>query len=209
MKKIIIAIAFLALAAGLASAQDGRPFKRLENNFMLGGGLFLESGSWSGGNNPGLGLRVSYGLDVRLDDRWSVMPGAGLRDQLGDIRHYMWVGGDPDGMSMADFFVIGRYHFESEGDRIVVGFGPSVSYMVSKDTYYVDADPMDPLNGKEKFNRFDLAVQPSVMFLHGKHFQWGLEGSVGLLNAMRQYPEYRRTGSISLHYLALTCGWHF
>ena len=68
---------------------------------------------------------------------------------------------------------------------------------------------MDPLNGNEKFNRFDLAVQPSVMFLHGKHFQWGLEGSVGLLNAMRQYPEYRRTGSISLHYLALTCGWHF
>ena len=209
MKKIIIAIAFLALAAGLASAQDDRPFKRLENNFMLGGGLFLESGSWSGGNNPGLVLRVSYGLDVRLDDRWSVMPGAGLRDQLGDIRHYMWVGGDPDGMSMADFFVIGRCHFESEGDRIVVGFGPSVSYMVSKDTYYVDADPMDPLNGKEKFNRFDLAVQPSVMFLHGKHFQWGLEGSVGLLNAMRQYPEYRRTGSIRLHYLALTCGWHF
>lgn len=209
MKKIIIAIAFLALAAGLASAQDDRAFKRLENNFMLGGGLFLESGSWSGGNNPGLVLRVSYGLDVRLDDRWSVMPGAGLRDQLGDIRHFMWVGGDPDGMSMADFFVIGRYHFESEGDRIVVGFGPSVSYMVSKDTYYVDADPMDPLNGKEKFNRFDLAVQPSVMFLHGKHFQWGLEGSVGLLNAMRQYPEYRRTGSIRLHYLALTCGWHF
>ena len=209
MKKIIIAIAFLALAAGLASAQDGRPFKRLENNFMLGGGLFMESGSWSGGNNPGLVLRVSYGLDVRLDDRWSVMPGAGLRDQLGDIRHFMWDGGDPDGMSMADFFVIGRYHFESEGDRIVVGLGPSVSYMVSKDTYYVDADPMDPLNGKEKFNRFDLAVQPSVMFLHGKHFQWGLEGSVGLLNAMRQYPEYRRTGSIRLHYLALTCGWHF
>ena len=209
MKKIIIAIAFLALAAGLASAQDGRPFKRLENNFMLGGGLFMESGSWSGGNNPGLVLRVSYGLDVRLDDRWSVMPGAGLRDQLGDIRHFMWDGGDPDGMSMADFFVIGRYHFESEGDRIVVGFGPSASYMVTKDTYYVDADPMDPLNGKEKFNRFDLAVQPSVMFLHGKHFQWGLEGSVGLLNAMRQYPEYRRTGSIRLHYLALTCGWHF
>lgn len=47
-----------------------------------------------------------------------------------------------------------------------------------------------------------MGLQPSVTFLHGKHFQWGFEGSIGLLNAMRQYPEYDRQGSIHLHYLA-------
>ena len=176
---------------------------------MLGGGLFLESGSQSYGNNPGAVLRLSYGLDVRLNEKWSIMPGAGLRAQLGDIRHFMWIGGDPDGMAMADVFVVGRYHFVSDGTRIVVGLGPALSYMVSPDTYYIDADPSDPLNNKEKFERFDLGLQPSVMFLHGKHFQWGFEGSIGLLNAMRQYPEYNRQGSIHLHYLAVTCGWHF
>ena len=209
MKKSIITLALLALTAGLVSAQENQFWKRLENNVLLGGGLFLESGLQSYGNNPGAVLRVSYGLDVRLNEKWSVMPGAGLRTQLSDIRHFGWVGGDPDGMAMADVFVLGRYHFESDGSRIVLGLGPALSYMVSPDTYYIDADPSDPLNGKEKFNRFDLGLQPSVMFLHGKHFQWGFEGSIGILNALRQYPEYGRTGSIHLHYLAVTCGWHF
>ena len=59
---------------------------------MFGGGLFMESGSRSYGNNPGAVLRLSYGLDVRFDEQWSVMPGAGLRLQLGDIRHFMWGG---------------------------------------------------------------------------------------------------------------------
>lgn len=195
MKRPIITIALLAISVCMVSAQENPSWKRLENNIMLGGGLFLESGSQSYGNNPGAVLRLSYGLDVRLNEKWSVMPGAGLRAQLGDIRHFMSKGGDPDGMAMADVFV--------------VGLGPALSYMVSPDTYYIDADPTDPLNNKEKFKRFDLGLQPSVTFLHGKHFQWGFEGSIGLLNAMRQYPEYDRQGSIHLHYLAVTCGWHF
>lgn len=195
MKRPIITIALLAISVCMVSAQEKPSWKRLENNIMLGGGLFLESGSQSYGNNPGAVLRLSYGLDVRLNEKWSVMPGAGLRAQLGDIRHFMSKGGDPDGMAMADVFV--------------VGLGPALSYMVSPDTYYIDADPTDPLNNKEKFKRFDVGLQPSVTFLHGKHFQWGFEGSIGLLNAMRQYPEYDRQGSIHLHYLAVTCGWHF
>ena len=209
MKRPIVTIALLAISVCMVSAQENPSWKRLENNIMLGGGLFLESGSQSYGNNPGAVLRLSYGLDVRLNEKWSAMPGAGLRAQLGDIRHFMWIGGDPDGMAMADVFVVGRYHFVSDGTRIVVGLGPALSYMVSPDTYYIDADPMDPLNNKEKFKRFDVGLQPSVTFLHGKHFQWGFEGSIGLLNAMRQYAEYNRQGSIHLHYLAVTCGWHF
>ena len=77
MKKSIITLALLALTAGLVSAQENQSWKRLENNIMLGGGLFLESGLQSYGNNPGAVMRVSYGLDIRLNEKWSLMPGAG------------------------------------------------------------------------------------------------------------------------------------
>ena len=199
-----------ALVVGVsASAQQNVLWKRLENNFQLGGGLFLESGYLAREENPGAVLRLSYGLDIRFNDQWSVMPGVGIRTQLSQIDHFMAVGNDPDGMSLADVFVTARYHIESDGARMVVGLGPALSVMTSPDTYYVDADPSDPLNGKEKFKRYDIGFQPSITFLSGKHFQWGFEGSIGLLNAMRQYPEYTRTGSVHLHYIAVTCGWHF
>ena len=146
-----------------AFAQQNATWKRLERE-----------------ENPGAVLRLSYGLDIRLDDQWSVMPGVGLRAQLSQIDHFMAVGNDPDGMSLADVFVTARYHFESDGTRMVVGLGPALSIMTSADTYYVDADPSDPLDGKEKFKRYDLGLQPSITFLRGKHFQWGFEGSIGL-----------------------------
>ena len=207
IKRIILVMAATLLGLTVAAQEN---WKRLESNFQLGGGLFMESGYLADEQNPGLVLRLSYGLDIRFNESWSMMPGAGLRAQLGDIRHFMWLGNDPDGMSLADVFVIARYHgLEADGSRFVIGLGPALSYMVSPDTYYIDADPGDPLGGKEKFNRYDLGLQPSVTFLRGKHFQWGVEASIGLLNAMRQYPEYNRTGSIHLHYFALTCGWHF
>ena len=208
MKRYLFIMSALLVSVS-ALAQQNATWKRLESNFQLGGGLFLESGYLAREENPGAVLRLSYGLDIRLDDQWSVMPGVGLRAQLSQIDHFMAVGNDPDGMSLADVFVTARYHFESDGTRMVVGLGPALSIMTSADTYYVDADPSDPLDGKEKFKRYDLGLQPSITFLRGKHFQWGFEGSIGLLNAMRQYPEYKRTGSVHMHYLAVTCGWHF
>lgn len=205
-----VLVACLSLLLGMgASAQENTSWKRLEHNIQLGGGLFLESGLYANEQNPGIVLRVSYGLDIRFNEHWSVMPGASLRAQLGDVRHFMGKGNDPDGMALADVFMTARYHFDIDGFQIVVGLGPALSYMVSPDTYYIDAAPTDPLNNKEKFNRFDVGIQPSVCFLHGKHFQWGFEANIGLLNAMRQYPENNRTGSIHLHYVAITCGWHF
>ena len=208
MKRFLYVLTTI-LVSVTASAQQNTAWKRLESNFQLGGGLFLESGYLAREENPGAVIRLSYGLDIRVNDQWSVMPGAGLRAQLSQIDHFMAVGNDPDGMSLADIFVTARYHFDSDGTRMVVGLGPALSFMTSADTYYVDADPSDPLDGKEKFKRYDLGLQPSITFLRGKHFQWGFEGSIGLLNAMRQYPEYNRTGSVHLHYLAVTCGWHF
>ena len=189
-----------------AFAQQNASWKRLESNIMIGAGLFGETGNKASNVFPGAVLRMSYGLDVKLGDKWSLMPGAGIRAQLGEVNHIGWVGGDPDGMSMADVFCQARFHFESNGDNIVVGLGPQFSYMVSPDTYYIDADPNDPRDGKEKL---DIGLQPSIVFQSGKHWQWGFEASVGLRNMLRQYPEYNVTGNVHLHNIMFICGRRF
>ena len=81
--------------------------------------------------------------------------------------------------------------------------------MVSPDTYYIDWDPSDPRSGKEKFLRWDVALQPGILFQRGKHWQWGVEASVGLRNMLRQYPGYGISGAVHLHNLMLICGWRF
>lgn len=208
--RMIPVVLFLALLiVPPAFAQEQPALKRLESNLMVGGGLFLESGNQRD-LNPGITLRVAYGLDCPLADSWSLMPGVGVRTQASDVRHWGWDGGDLDSMSQADFFLTLRYHLENgDGSRTILGLGPACSYMIAPDKYYIDADPWDPLGGKEKFKRFDLGLQPSLTFLRGKHFQWGFEANIGLLNALRPYPEFHQTGSVHLHYLILTCGWHF
>ena len=208
MKQLIV-IALCLILANPASAQEARSWKRMESNLQLGAGLFGETGRQARDVFPGLALRLSYGLDFRLDEKWSVMPGAGVFARQGEIHHLGWVGGDPEAMTMADVFCQLRYHFEAQGDRIVLGLGPELSYMIAPDRYYIDADPMDPRGGKEKFEKWDIGLQPSLIFQTGKRFQWGFEANVGVRNMLRQYPEYNVTGRVHLHNLLFICGWRF
>lgn len=207
MKRIVIIA--LALLIG-ASARSQGTTKLLESNFMLGAGLFGETGNRARDVFPGAVQRLSYGLDVRLGENWSVMPGAGIRSQIGEVNLIkVPPGEDREDMSMADVFCQARYHFEAVGKAMVAYIGPQFSYMVSNDRYYIDADPSDPRGGKEKFKTWDIALQPGIIFRSGKHWQWGFEASVGLRNMLRQYPEYGVSGCVRLHNLMFVCGWHF
>ena len=206
--KSLLVIVFLFVTV-VAFAQQKRSFKRVENYIQLGSGLFLESGYLANEQNPGLVIRLSYGLDYRFNEKWSIMPEVGCRTEMGDYAHFSWVGNDPDYLDCYDFSISARYHLGTNANRFVLGLGPAFSYVFSSDTYYIDAEPDNPLGGKEKFNKFDVGLKPSVSYLFGKHFQIGLEANIGLLNMRRQYPEYNRTGSTHMHYLAFTCGVHF
>lgn len=211
MKKcfcFIIALSFLSLTTVFAQ-ESWLSGKRLQNYFQIAGGLFSESGSMAKDVFPGALLRFSYGLDIKLNNDWSIMPGAGIRGQVGEINHLGWDGVNPDVMEMADFYCQARYHQQADGTRMIIGLGPQISYMTEPDTYYIDADPSDPLNGKEKFTRWSFSLLPSITFLQGKHFHWGFEASIGLSNSMKQYPELGRIGAIRFQSVALTCGWHF
>ena len=208
MKKSLSTMILLLSVLSLMAQEH----KRVESSILLGGGVFLESGTQVVDPDPGIVLRLSYGLDIRLDERWSIMPGAGLRGQGGPFRGFFrqTYGLDGDSMSLADFFVFGWFHvLASEGSPAAFGIAPVFSYMIGPDRYHFDADPADPLGGKEKFNRMDVGIRPAIRFFTGKHFQWGLEGHIGLTNALRQYPDHNRTGTTRLHYVAVTGGWHF
>ena len=96
MKRIIIIV--LTMLAGIPAWSQTQPSqKRLENQIMIGAGLFGETGNRARNVFPGAVLRLSYGLDVTLGDKWSLMPRAGIRAQLGELNHIGWEGGDQIG----------------------------------------------------------------------------------------------------------------
>lgn len=206
-KRILIMVAAMLLPV-MAYSQGDQSWRKLESVFQIGGGLFLETGEdhriEAEAQNPGAVLRVSYGLDMRFNEKWSVMPGGGFRIQAGGLRRWQQYGGDRDGMLLADVFVAARYHLDSGRSRVVFGLGPAFSYIVSP--VYYDYPSYDI----EKFRRFDIGIQPSVEFLLGNHFQWGMEANIGLSDIRLRHMELNTPfESTYQHYLALTCGWHF
>ena len=90
MKRIIIVLSMLAGIPAWSRTQPSQ--NRLENQIMIGAGLFGETGNRARNVFPGAVLRLSYGLDVKIGDKWSLMPGAGIRAQLGEVNHIGWVG---------------------------------------------------------------------------------------------------------------------
>ena len=205
MKKIFILFISVLFAGIGASAQQSAPFKRIESNVILGGGLFLETGTdyRIESQNPGLALRLSYGLDIRFNERWSVMPGIGVRSLFGGIMHGQ-DGVDNDKLYMGDVFLAGRYRLGLGRRRAVLGLGPAFSYILSP-VYYGFSNV-----SIEKYRRFDVGIQPSVTFFSGDNFLWGLEANVGLRDLRLRYPFINTPFSPTyLHYLAVTCGWRF
>ena len=202
--KLIVSLLLTLLVAGNVSAQERKSF---QTHLRLGIGPFIETGSRT--DSPGLSARLSVGVEKAITEQWSLMAGGGHRTQLSDIAHIGWVGGDPDGISLADVFLCGRYRTDEGKVGIVLGLGPQVSIKTSKETYYVDSDPNDPRNNEEKFHKTDIGIQPSAYVEVGKHWEFGLEGCVGLRNMRIHYPEYNVSGSTRMHTFLFTAGFRF
>ena len=230
MKRILIVLFVFFLATGVIFAQNG---KGVESNIQFSQGMFVETGGSRLGqvkdlfkyvrNNPksipsyllyylSSSSRISYGLDIQLGGPWSLMPGAGLRGDVQSLWLIGSIGGDVDLLGSLDAFCSLRYHLDAGGVGIIFGLGPDVSYIFYQSPYYIDADPGDPLNGKDKFYHFDYAVQPSITFRAGKHWQWGLEANLGVRNIRIPYPQYTDSPTRIPTYLdriSFTCGFHF
>ena len=201
-------IALLTCISLFAKEPEGQ--KLFYNNVYVSGGVFLESGLNSRGQNPGTVQMLSYGLDIHLKDKWSIMPGADIRIMISDYLHRNYEGNDRDFLGYFDIFCIAKCH--SEEFKAAYGIGPSIGYdcLVSPpESYYINGDPSDPRNGLRKFKGIDLSLRPSITYYPAKFITFGIEGSIGLLNAMIQYPDINCTGVIHLHYVAAFFGFRF
>lgn len=195
LKALFVAI-FAVNFSGFSSAQT----KKFDHNIQLGAGI---SGSNSG--YVGLATKLSYGLDIAISPSWSIMPSIGHQILNEYIFHYGMVGGDYDIFEMATFSIAPRFH----KDGVIIGLGPYCSWIHDGDTYYIDADPSDPLNNKTEIGSFDYGIQPSISFDVRKHWRFGVEAEIGLPNVMIQYPEYKMTGTRRLKAIMATACFHF
>lgn len=181
--------------ADVASART-----RLENNFIGGLGL----GYLGNKNTIAAAVKLGYGLDIRLDNVYSLMPTVSLRTISEGLTHIGLVGADYDGFVSLDLGLQSKFYI-SQSD-LFLAIGPYFSIPLYRDTYYVDYDPSAPIAGLPEFKRFDIGIQPGFYFELSKHLLFGLEANIGLRNMMIQYPEFDVTGSRHISsYLAVLC----
>ncbi|MBO4447678.1 MAG: outer membrane beta-barrel protein [Bacteroidales bacterium] len=203
----VLCVALLMCASVVANAEV-QDWDLVEHNFSLGGGIFMESGSTS--VNPGFVSRFSYGADFRFHKNWSVMPGITITSCKGDMSRWGAISGVRDGFVTTEIFCQMRWHVY-HGDNFEVAFsaGPEMSCMLMPAKYIVEYNPSAPLHGQRKYRILDLGLKPGIMFMHGEHWQWGIDLSVGLLNRLIQYPKHNITGDAYLSAVMLAIGYRF
>lgn len=198
-------------------AQDG---KRFHHNVQFAAGLSMGMGNNNvSRDSPGLSTRLEYGLDIKVKDAWSVMPGVAyqsLRDKYDFKQDFLdidYSGGESSYSSgMAALFCMARYCFEFNKTKLHLGVGPQVTINTNHPANqygvatYNPHNPKGSLVGKQKLQRFGFDLVPSAVFTFWNHWLVGVEASIGLRNMMIQYPEHNCTGNIRLFTLMFTTG---
>lgn len=190
MRKFLSLILCLSVFT-LANAQE----KHWEHNFYID---FGRANSFINGDDP-YAFHVGYGLNFYIDKKWSVMPGIAYRTKFdpGDADE----GAGNYDCSYFDIPIVAQYHlnlFRYSG--LVFEFGPVFSFRTSGNQYYMDADPDDPLQGKQIYKNFDFGLQPAVYYQAGRHCRIGVKGHIGLTDICKKYP----TAAESYHFTDLT-----
>ena len=208
--RILFLTAVILLSGSLiAEARGISDGKRLESNFQMAAGGYSQSGSRADIFTWGLAVNLSYGLDIRLDERWSLMPGIGARLLSQGILEPRAVGADHDDFNYYDLFLCARYRYEMEGTRFIVSLGPELSKEKFRDTYFLDADPSDPRNNVVKVKPYDFGLRPAWAVEVGRHWRFGVEGHIGLRNVLTQRSDLNLTGSLHLHDITGTVCFYF
>lgn len=160
-------------------------------------------------NVPGTTHALYLGFDAYVNNKLSLEPGVGICLSLGNLDNYGKEGGNVTFMPGVDIFCLIRYRFASDNFNVIAELGPSFIYFTEPESYYIDADPSDPLNGKDIYKKYDIALKPGLILQMGKHFQIGFAFPIGLTNVRKQYPELNVFGSGYFRSAQIQIGWTF
>lgn len=209
MKRIIIPILCLLAAAFSAGAQTQQ--KQVRPFVDLGVGYSYVNDNGYGEPEPGMGQSLSVGVDIRMNNDWSISPSVGGILMLGDAWHLLrgYDGCDYDIISMVDCSVLAKYHFDAGGCNYAFGFGPALYFNASDEHYYIDYDPYDPRAGLPKNKKADIGIRLAFDNELSQHWYLGLQANAGLRNMMIQYPECGIEGSKHLFTALVKFGYKF
>ena len=197
VKKLLATAIAICGAIGVNS-QD----KVWEHNVYVSAGKFIETATEynDNANTDGLTLKLGYGLNRYFTESFSVMGGLALHlDTEKPFENKD--GADYDGFRFIDIPVTAQYHLAVGNGNIVFGFGPVFAFCIGNDTYYYDADPRHPINGKKKIKPFNFSLMPGVAY-ETKRMRFGVDGSIGLLDV--QETHNLAVGSKHLHNVCAT-----
>ena len=177
-KSIASAAALLMLALGTwAQTEDSASYtQKWEHNIYVASGVMFDS--WDGRLETGFTAKLGYGISHRLAARWSLMPGVDYRIEGTNLFLNAKDGADDDIFQYIDVPIAVRYHADG---NLVLGLAPVLSFCIDRGTWYIDADPSDPLNGRSKIKMFNVGLQPSIVY-QWKRMNLGLEANIGLLD---------------------------
>lgn len=197
-RRLFLACALLCMA--LSAQAQHRP---ITHHAFAGLGLLIDSeGSHS---NVGITAKAGYGMNIRLSERWSVMPGVGVREMT-ERPFYDEDGGDDDHFVFLDVPVMLQYHLSATPDGWMFGLGPVFSFCLDNEHHYVNAIPDGYYSEQNKIHTFSVGVQSGVAYQF-KHFRIGIEGNIGLADIARK--DKRFTESKHLHDVMLVVGYRF
>lgn len=198
MNKMLVIILIMASMLE-ARAQH----KRWEHNIYISGGLMIYR--VNGVTTLGLSDKYGYGLNYYLSDHWSVMPAVEIREES-EAAFTGVEGGDYSDFTFVDIPVTAQYHVSGKAKGWILALGPVWSICTENSSYYVDADPLDPFNGRKKIKKTSFGLRPGI-FYQTKRLRFGTEATISLLNQAIQYPE--RKLSQRVHNVVGTIGIRF
>ena len=200
---ISLGVLFIVLMPGKVAVAQ-------EHSVKLAAGACFQAGTFH--DNPGLALKLGYAYDIPLSSALSLQPGAGIGMQKIAFNRWGKIGGSADAITYADISCVLRYRIANPSERISIylSLGPDVMFTLGNTKYDIDANTSyTGMSGKPRYNVVNLGVVPGVSVSVGRHWIFGLEGNLGLLNSLRQYPEQGVTGNTYWYTASLFAGIRF
>lgn len=127
-----------------------------------------------------IAIRLGYGINYYLTEKWSVMSGVALRMKTcGETNEFS----GRCSSTYLDFPILTQYHTKGEKDKgFVVECGPVLSFLTHEKKW-------TGLSwGYKRYKNFDIGIRPGIYY-EISHWRFGVQSHIGLLDIKRKYKQ--------------------